>query len=82
MLEGIVEQYHIGSLFLVPTGQQVDTVTSVAVDSYGDIREFLFHLERLVANFPHGGISVGTHKAFALALIATTEHCHLMLVFQ
>ena len=75
MLEGIVKQYDV--YLLIAFRQLLNAVAAVFVDSNRDMRELLLHLIGLITDFRHGGLCVCQHKAFALALVATTKDGHM-----
>ena len=82
VLESIVEKDHVDLLTSLSVDELLDATGALGVDSQGDIRKLLSHLERLVANVPHGGILSCQHEAMRLALIAATEHCHVHVILQ
>ena len=69
VLEGIVKQNDIN--ILVVFNECVNTMATVLVYSNDDIRIFLLHLERLVANLRHCRLCGGLQEPFALTLIST-----------
>ena len=82
VLEGIIEQYDINIFSCLTADEMVDAASTLAVDCYGDVGEFLLHLIRLVTNHLHRCLCIGKHKAVTLALVTTAEYGNIHFVFQ
>jgi len=80
VLVSIIEQDDIR--FLVMLLQHFDAMTSVLVDSDGDIREFLLHLIRLVTNIFYGAVLVSQNVSYALPLVSSAQYGNLTNVLQ
>ena len=80
MLEGIVQQNDIQPF--VKCCQLVYSVTAILVDCHLHIWILLLHLIRLVADIEHRRVSPSQYKAFALSLVAATQHGNTELVLE
>ena len=82
VLEGIVEQDHVGFLGFFIVGEPIDAMAAFLVHRHKDVGKLLLHLIGLVSDVLHPRVLVSQHISPTLALVATAENGHLCPMLQ